>query len=334
MRKVEANPDNLPFGDFEEFDFARGAVSAEVKRLYGKLKTIRAHASPEKISVEYLEMQDLEILSQKDNKSAELRFAVSFRAHFRLLSREGKVLAPPGSEAVTRISYWNFGRQDFYTLDFLRSATDKMLFIRACTSAAHLFAMATAHHAKEAPIEKAAYARAMRLLEELGADASAMEGFRDYISALLKNGAESGTADAIAFYRRIDSRGEFGAPLARLLHEQRQPTPFIAEILSEAVARLLKNKPRQYSVQLADILEFVCAENFSKPSAEQLLWQAYLAASGERELPVLKRIWARAVKMKADRETLRLIYNTWRGFARPPRALTQDKAPPELSAPL
>jgi hypothetical protein len=334
MRKTHANPDNLPFGEFEEFDLVKDAVVAEPKRLYGKLKTIRAHTFSEKLSVEYLEMLDVEILSQKDEKSGEIRFAVSFRVHFRLLSRDGKILAPPGSEALTRVSYWNFGRQDFHMLNFLRSAADKMLFIAACTSAPHLFGMAKEYRGSEVAVEKTAYVRAIRLQEEMGTDAEAMAGFREYISLLLKGGAEFQVVDALTLYRRLDNRGEFGCGLARLLHSQGQKVAFVEEVLSEAVARLLKNKPREYSVQLGDILEFVCAENFSKPSAEQLLWQAYLAASGERELPVLKRIWTRAVKMKADRETLRLIYNTWRGFARPPRALAQDKAPPELSAPL
>lgn len=332
MRKVDANPDNLPLGEFEEFNLADAVVVAEPRRVYGKLKDICAHRRPQNLKVVYTEISDLEILSD-DNKSG-LRFAVSFRARFELYDRDAKRLAPPaGADAdYTRIRYWNFNEKEFHALKFLRAAPDKLLFIAACEDANKLIVIACEHMGKDAALARLAYDRALQLLGDGIADEATLALLRNYIAGLLKRGVEPDLSQALAAYRRLDQYGSGGPGLAAVLHHHHRSAGFIAEILQEALARLGIAKQKHYSVHMADILDFVCAEKFATPAREQLLWQTYLAASAERELPVLKRVWSHAVKMKADRETLQLIYNTWKGFAQPPRKLPRGKAPPQVPA--
>lgn len=325
MRRVEANPDNLTFGEFEDFEFnPKGSsdsfISLQKKRLYGEFRLIRAHEKISELTVLYRDITGIEVLCENGAKSpaqrVEQRFAVSFEAGFELRDRDGKIVVPHGGADRTRISYWNFGADDFYALNFLRHSADKLLFIAGCELPATLLRVA-AKHTNDLAIASAAYQRAQAVLSGAAPQSEAMAAWRDYIRALFHAAKKPEMQKAIADYRRADSEGAEGDGLARLLHGFAEPAALVEEVVKETVARLTRFKPKHYSLALEKILDFMTTENllFLKPDA--LLWQAYLAASAERELAVLRRIYIRAMRMNADKETLQLIHNTWRGFMGP-----------------
>lgn len=339
MRRVEANPDNLTFGEFEDFEFhavekESGYATAQKKRLYGDFRIIRAHAKIPELTVVYREIGGIEILCEKNPKNpakaTENRFAVSFEVSFEVRDRNGNPLAVRGGGERTRVSYWNFGAEDFYRLNFLRHAADKLLFVAACEIPATLFAI-SARHLDEPQVTHAAYQRAQLLLDNTAIDAEAMAAWRDYISALFRAGKKTEIQKAIVDYRRNDREGAWGDGLARLIHSLAQPPALVEEVVKETVARLTRYKPKHYSLALEKILDFMTTENllFLKPDA--LLWQAYLAASAERELAVLRRLYVRAMRMKADKETLQLIHHTWRGFMGPRARRIGERTVREIS---
>ncbi|MBN8220711.1 MAG: hypothetical protein J0L53_07285 [Spirochaetes bacterium] len=339
MRRVEANPDNLTFGEFEDFEFHTHSKNdsfpvPQKKRLYGDFRIIRAHEKTPELTVLYREITSIEVLCENSAKSSvekpEKRFAVSFEAGFELLGRDGKTIVPRGGADRTRISYWNFGADDFYALNFLRHNADKLLFIAGCELPATLLRIA-AKQIRDEAIASAAYRRAQALLSGTSIQGEAMAAWREYLAALFRAGKKTEMQKAIADYRRSDREGAEGNGLAGLLHEFSEPSALVEEVVKETVARLTRYKPKHYSLALEKILDFMTAENlvFLKPDA--LLWQAYLAASAERELAVLRRLYVRALRMNADKETLQLIHNTWRGFMGPRAPRIGEKSVRQIS---
>lgn len=333
MSKAHANPDNLPFCEYEEFVFEKDHVRREPQRLYGNLKKIRAHTAATGIAVTYSEIIDLEILSEK--KIDKPVFAVSFNVRFQLRRPDSQKIAGYSEEnnSLTRVCYWNFSEKDFYELNFLRHTTDKVFFVNACDEPHALLGIASAHQGTDKVIADHAYERALQFMRENAADDQLLAAFRGYLSSLPQSFSDISFSDAIHAYRGVDRSGTGSAQLALFCDKIQQSREIVTEILAEGIKRLLLNKPRGYSMTLAKILDFAWTRGMASPSPEQLLWQTYLAAAAERELDVLRRVWLRARKMKADTETLQLIYNTWRGFASPRKALLPEKAGPQISAP-
>ena len=327
MFKAHVNPDNLPFCEYEEFIFEKDHVRREPQRLYGNLKKIRAHTAGTETAILYSEILELEILSEK--KIDKPVFAVSFNVRFQLrrpdYSKENK--------SLTRVSYWNFSEKDFYELNFLRHTADKILFVNACSEPHALLGIASAHLGADKVIADRAYERALQFMRENAADDPLLAAFRGYLVSLPQSFSDARFMQAMNAYRAVDRFGMGSAELALFCDKIDESQEIVREILAEGIKRLLLNKPRGYSMTLAKILDFAWSRGMASPSPEQLLWQTYLAAAAERELDVLRRVWLRARKMKADTETLQLIYNTWRGFASPRKALPPEKAGPQISAP-
>jgi hypothetical protein len=104
--------------------------------------------------------------------------------------------------------------------------------------------------------------------------------------------------------------------LATQLSELKRGTDQIQSVLEEGAASPddPHNRARRSS-HLYAMLEFVTRHKLPSPQPAKLLWQTYLAASAERAVGLLRKVFLKAKAMKADQETLEMIYKTWRGFA-------------------
>ncbi len=333
---------------FEHFslEYDRGfhaALKSTARRLTGNIDEIRAHATSRHLTVVYREIREIQIASGEQNfREHPLQknlHAVSFRPNLKVTDRNGALLLPKHlpEAALSRVTYWNLSNADFFTLAFLRSKADKQLFIGGCKQADFLFEVAAKNLAADAELSSATYERALEILEKQHAhDEKAIPQFLAYINREIQKGNAAAAENTITDFRRVDRTGEAGISLALLLRDLGRDHVLITAILEEAVARLLKRKPRYYSVRLCAILEFVMAEKLATPAPVQLLWQAYLAAAAEREVALLRKIFLQAKFLKADRETLEMIYKTWRGFARSEPVAEKQKmiaVPKWLAAP-
>jgi hypothetical protein len=315
-----------PSSEFEYFSItqdlnSREFLHIEAVRLNGNLSRIRAHQPSRHFSIKYSEIRDIEFSSKTDDfrgkPVAEEHYAVSFRPKIVVTSRAGNTLLPKSASdaAFTRITYWNLHQSELLKLAFLRSPGEKMRLIEGCNEPEWLFSIATANLRTDASIANRAYRKAVKTLENSDASNSeALLRLSRYIHAELKYGIKARFVTAVAHYRKFDYRGEAALELAVLLHDNGKPDSDITPILEEAVGRLLRYKPHYYSVRLSNILHFVIHANLRTPPPEQLLWNAFLAASTERTVWVLRELWMRAVELEADAETLQIIYKTWKGF--------------------
>jgi|GEM_PF-2680813 len=327
-----------------EFDADANAVlKSTAAQFAGEIKDIRAHRQTRQLTVEYRGIRGIEVAMGGDEfRGKQLHqktYGVSFRPDVRILNSNGDLLLPkdPHGTALTRVTYWHIDEADLLSLAFMRNKADRQLFIQGCKDPELLLCMATANATGDNHLSSAAYERALELQEKHPAhDAETKARFIEYIAAETQKGNRALAERAIADYRRVDRTGEAALSLATLMHELGRDRAQISSVLDEAVPRLIKRKPRKFSLRLGAILDFVMAEKLATPSPVQLLWQAYLAASAEREVTLLRKIFLQAKVLKADRETLEMIYKTWRGFQRSDPGNERQKkitAPKWLSAP-
>lgn len=318
-------------------------LSSAAAQFSGTLKEIRAHKPTRQLSIKYREIRSVEIAAgDEEFRGKQLRknlFGVSFRPDVRILGNNGDLLLPkkPQDMALTRVTYWQLSEADLLSLAFMRNKEDRLLFIRGCKQTDLLLRIAIANGAKDGQLCSAAYERALEILEKHPLhDAETTRQFIAYIAAETEKGNRAVAEQAVLDFRRVDRTGEGALSLAALLHELGRDQKQLSSVLDEAIPRLIQRKPRQFSLRLGAILDFVMAEKLVTPSPVQLLWQAYLAASAEREVVLLRKIFLQAKVLKADRETLGMIYKTWRGFARLEPAPEKQKevaAPKWLTAP-
>lgn len=318
----------MPAARFEhftlEFDADTNAIlKSAAAQFSGEIKDIRAHKPTRQLTVEYREIRGIEVVPGGDEfrgkKLAKKHYGVSFRPDVRILNSNGDLLLPKEEKdaALTRVTYWNLSEADVLSLAFMRNKADRQLFIQGCKQAELLLRMAIANAANDSTLSSAAYERALEILEKHPVyDADTTAQFIAFIAAETQKGNRALAERSLADYRRVDRTGEAALSLAELMHELGREAAQISMVLDEAVPRLIRRKPRQFSLRLGAILDFVMAEKLAIPSPVQLLWQAYLAASAEREVTLLRKIFLQAKVLKADRETLEMIYKTWRGFGR------------------
>lgn len=319
----------------------KAILKSTAAQFSGSIRDILAHKPTRQLSVEYRQIRNVEVASGEEFRGRQLvknSYGVSFRPDVRIISSNGDLLLPkdPQDKALTRVTYWQLGEADLLSLAFMRNRADRQLFLQGCKQADLLLRIAIANAATDTQLLSAAYERALEILEKHPPhDAETTGQFIAFIATETQRGNRAVADRAILDFRRVDRTGEAALSLAALLHELGRDPGQLSSILDEAVPRLIKRKPRQFSLRLGAILDFVMAEKLATPSPVQLLWQAYLAASAEREVILLRKIFLQAKVLNADRETLEMIYKTWRGFARSETAPKQKKisAPKWLNAP-
>lgn len=321
----------------------RAELKSSAAQLSGTIKEIHAHKPTRQLTVEYRGIRSIEVAGGGEEFRGKLlsknSYGVSFRPDVRIMNGNGDLLLPKDAQdtALTRVTYWQLGEADLLSLAFMRNRSDRHLFITGCKQADLLLKIAVANSAADTHLSAAAYERALEILEKHPPhDAETTGQFIARIATEIQRGNRLVAEQAILDFRRVDRTGEAALSLAALLHELGCDREQLSAILDEAVPRLIKRKPRQFSLRLGAILDFVMAEKLATPSPVQLLWQAYLAASAEREVVLLRKIFLQAKVLKADRETLEMIYKTWRGFQRSEPVSGKQKkiaAPKWLSAP-
>ncbi len=316
----------MPRSLFENFSLEYDAqyapvLKSAVCKKSGELPAICAHRPEKNITVTYHDILHIETSSGNTEFRGEQlavdSYAVTFRPDVRVALRDGTLLLPqpPEDKALTRVTYYNLSRKDFLSLAFLRSKADRLLFIGELRQTEILLRIASHNTEADGALAAAAYERAVSLLEKAqGIDADSAEAFCGFLSTHLHSPDHTESAALISDFRRVDRTGEAALMLAALLHERRRAKALVTAIIEESIARLVARKPRGYSAHLCAILDFVVEEKLSAPPPAQLLWQAYLAASAERAVGALRKIFLRAKSLKADEETLEMIYKTWRGF--------------------
>ena len=328
-----------------EFDSdLRPQLKSHACRKTGELPELCAHRHEKNLHIAYRSIRQVEVVFGVEEFRGESlepnSFAVSFRPDVYITTIRGDLLLPKDDNelALSRVTYWNVNEADVFHLAFLRHKEDTQLFISGCKEPSLLMRIATQNAADDSDMSSTAYGRALQILDAHPLhDAEANDHFISYIAAEIQRGNQSGADQAILDFRRVDRTGAAALSLAALLHEHGRGAAVITPILEEAVPRLIKRKPRHYSMRLGAILDFVMAEKYKAPSPGQLLWQTYLAASAERATGLLRKLFAQAKKLKADRETLEMIYKTWRGFAHSEQPQEKEKqiTPPKwLAAPL
>lgn len=335
----------MPASRFEHFSLEYGDTSLpELKSAAanrkGPLQEIRAHEPAGAIAVEYRDLQDIEYCQGEEfygEKLSDAQYGVSFRANVCVRASAGSLLLPKiaSDNALTRVTYWHLSENDFFSLGFLRNLADQQLFIAGLSDAALLLRLSrlnTVHI-----LCAAAYSRAIALITaNASLTAEEAEEFCALMAGHWRSGNLSLAQRVTGDFRYADHSGEAGLILACLLREHGRAAREITVVLEESVARLIRVKPKHYSHRLSEILDFVLAEKFTAPSSAHLLWQTYLAAAAERALALLRRTFVRAKMLKADRDTLEMIYKTWRGFVNSESALQKPKKirPPKwLNAP-
>ncbi|MBV6492325.1 MAG: hypothetical protein LDLANPLL_00318 [Turneriella sp.] len=322
MRRAKANPENLPFTEYEDFSQDAFGIKKTLCRFYGKLRDIRAHSKPNGIAVEYVRMHNIEVF--RENLSGDIRFAVSFDVDY-LVFQKGVKKPKALQNGTTQVRYWNFPEQQFYRLYFLRSIEDKKLFIANFNQPDLLLQIAANFLPSEPRLEEAAFLRAKKILTTNGILEGAYLAFINYIQRQLKKGTQ-GTAQTIAVFCNLDYNGIYTPHLLILLQKKNYSKEQIKKAFNVAFAKLIRKKSKGHSTSLFILLDIRLKNIWILSSIEKLLWQTYLAAASERNVDILRRVWLRARKLNADKETLHLIYSTWRGFAEPQRQLTQPNA--------
>jgi hypothetical protein len=317
----------MPYSLFETFSLEFGAglgpqLKSHACKKSGHPPLITAHRSEKNLRVTYRAIAEIEVaFGREDFRGEPLAadtFGVTFRPDICVALRDGTTLLPqnPSDKALTRVTYHNLSKGDFLCLAFLRHKEDRLLFIQSFTQADLLLRIATENLDADALLSAAAYERAMRSLEnEQRISAEAAYAFADHIAATNNRHDDFSGGQATSDFRRLDLSGEAALVLATQLSELKRGTDQIQSVLEEGLLRLMTRKPRQASSHLYAMLDFVTRHKLPSPQPAKLLWQTYLAASAERAVGLLRKVFLKAKAMKADQETLEMIYKTWRGFA-------------------
>lgn len=318
---------DMPQSLFETFslEFAAG-LKPELKshacRKSGELLQTVAHRHEKNLAITYRSIHEIEVAYARDEFRGEPlapdSYGVTFRPNITVALKDGTVLLPtkPGEAALTRVTYHNLIKGDFQRLTFLRNREERLLFVQGFQQADLLLRIATENLDADATLSAAAYGQAIHILErEQRISADAAYAFTDHLAATIDRQGHSSGRQLAADFRRLDLNGEAALVLATELSVQKHARDQIESVLEEGARRLIAHKPRQYSLHLYAMLDFVTRQKLAAPQSAKLLWQTYLAAAAERAVDVLRKVFLAAKAMKADQETLEMIYKTWRGFA-------------------
>jgi len=317
----------MPHSLFETFSLELGAgpvpqLKSHACKKSGHPPLITAHGSQKNLRVTYREITEIEVaFGREDFRGEPLAagtFGVTFRPDVCVALRDGTALLPknPSDKALTRVTYHNLSKGDFLSLAFLRHKEDRLLFIQRFANPDLLLRIATENLDADAALSAAAYERAIHTLEkEQRISAEAAYAFTDYLVATDNRHGDISGQQVTSDFRRLDLSGEAALVLASQLYELKRGADQIQSVLEEGLLRLTTRKPRQASLHLYAMLDYVTRQKLLSPQPAKLLWQAYLAASAERAVELLRKIFLAAKAMKADQETLEMIYKTWRGFA-------------------
>jgi hypothetical protein len=317
----------MPQSLFERFsleleDGNRPVLKSHACRKSGPLTQICAHATVKNLLVTYTSIHDIEVSIAGETFRGETTdqncVSVTFRPNLRITLKDGTMLLPrkAGESALSRVTYFNLQNEDFITLKFLRTTADRRLFIQALGQVNLLLQIAAENADTDQTLSAAAYERALDTMAAAQSmsveDAGAFVGF---LNASHQRSDAKAFAEAVRNFRELDQSGAGALELAHLLRDLRGDKKLIEAIITESSGRLIQSKPRGASLRLLATLEYVIENDMTLPQPAKLLWQTYLIASAERAVGVLRRVFLKARAMNADRDTLEMIYKTWRGFA-------------------
>ncbi|AFM14697.1 hypothetical protein [Turneriella parva] len=317
----------MPHSLFERFsleleDGERPVLKSHACRKSGPLPQICAHAPVNNLQILYTGIQDIEVGLAGETFRGEATgqncVSVTFRPNLRITLKDGTLLLPQkaGEAALSRVTYFNLHKEDLTTLRFLRTTADRRLFIEAVGQPDLLLQIAAENADSDPNLSAAAYACAINTIAAAqNMSAKDAIAFVSFIKACHHRSDTQAFARALENFRRLDQTGVGALELAFLLRDQRADKKLIEAIITESSARLLQRKPRDASLRLLATLEFIIENDMPTPQPSKLLWQTYLAASAERAVSVLRRVFLKARELNADRDTLEMIYKTWRGFA-------------------
>lgn len=287
----------------------------------GALEEVRAHEHTQSLRVEYLAIEDIhfaqggEFLEKKLEKKC---FGVSYLVRLEFHSLDGALLFPKkkGAEETVRVSYWNLPVEKFFSLQFLRNPHDREKFILALKDPVCLFEIAGELAPKNSRLSLVAYSQGLLHAATATAVDLSLAALLNYSKKVLDSGLIPLAEQAIKDYRILDKEGVGILDLAHFVLENASLGFSLEEILIEGMERLMRLKPRFYSLGLCGILDIVLSENLTRIKSGELLWQTYLAAASERALPVLRELVEQAKEVGADQDTLDIIEKTWRGYSK------------------
>lgn len=287
----------------------------------GVLEEIRAHEHTQSLRVEYLAIKDIhfaqggEFLEKKLEKKY---FGVSYLVRLEVHALDGALLFPKekGGEETVRVSYWNLIIRDFFSLHFLRNSHDREKFILALKDSVCLLQVAAELAQNDNRLSGIAYSQGLLHATAATTVDAPLAALLAYSKKVLDSGLIPLAEQAIKDYRILDKEGVGILDLAHFILENASLGISLEEVLNEGMERLMRLKPRFYSLGLCGILDIVLSEKMARIKSGELLWQTYLAAASERALPVLRELVEQAKEVGADQDTLDIIEKTWRGYSK------------------
>jgi len=317
---------SMPHSLFEDFSLEFDAtgeaqLKSHARKKSGELPQICAHGPHPHLQIRYRQIREVEVgtageefRGEKVNRGS---YAVSFRPNLSIATKDGALLLPqvPGKEALSRVTYYHLAAVDFFELRFLRNEADRLLFVQGIDRADLLLRIVAENHDDFPKVTETAFERAVYLLDQANRIAATeAEAFAALCKARLKAAGTREFKKVCETFRALDKTGEAALELASLVQQHAPDKTLLAALLSESIQRLTQYKPRDASLRLLATLEFMTEYQINAMPPSKLLWQTYLAASAERAVGVLRRVFLMARQLDADRDTLEMIYKTWRGF--------------------